>query len=86
MVLVFEVAVRITTPTQAFDVLREEQPQVFEKVYPVVGDVSHVRLGLSEEDQAFLVDNTDLVFHLAAAIRFDSPLRQVYILSVCMCG
>ena len=72
-----EVAVKITTPTQAFDVLREEQPQVFEKVYPVVGDVSHVRLGLSEDDQAFLVENTDLVFHLAATIRFDAPLRQV---------
>ena len=61
---------------QAFDVLREEQPQVFEKVYPVVGDVSHERLGLSEDDQAYLIENTDVVFHLAATIRFDAPLRQ----------
>eukprot|EP00731_Ephydatia_muelleri_P006211 Em0003g459a len=68
--------------SKAFDVLREEQPQVFEKVYPVVGDVSHVRLGLSEDDQAFLVENTDLVFHLAATIRFDAPLREALTLNV----
>ena len=65
----------LRTPTQAFDVLREEQPHVFEKVYPVVGDVSHEKLGLSDDDQAFLVENTDVVFHLAATIRFDAPLR-----------
>ena len=41
----------------------------------MVGDVSHEKLGLSDDDQAFLVENTDVVFHLAATIRFDAPLR-----------
>ena len=61
--------------TQVFDNLRNEQPAVFEKLLPVAGDLMEPRLGLSESDQQLLFQNVVVVFHLAATIKFDAPIR-----------
>ena len=65
--------------TQLFDTLRSEQPAVFDKVVPVAGDIMDPDMGLSKEDTQLLVENVAVVFHLAATIRFDAPLRYIYI-------
>ena len=65
----------VNTHTQVFDSLHREQPAVFEKLLPVAGDLMEPGLGLSENDQQLLIQNVAVVFHLAATIKFDAPLR-----------
>ena len=65
------------THTQVFENLHSEQPAVFEKLLPVAGDLMQPGLGLSESDQQLLINNAAVVFHLAATIKFDAPLRYV---------
>ncbi|CAG4948944.1 unnamed protein product [Parnassius apollo] len=58
-----------------FDRLRKEKPGVFEsKVFVIAGDASEVGLGLSEEDRALLVNRVNIIFHVAASVRFNDPL------------
>ena len=39
------------------------------------GDVSLPYLGLSPKDRIMLVENVNVVFHLAATVRFNEPLN-----------
>ncbi|CAH2101747.1 unnamed protein product [Euphydryas editha] len=62
--------------SHCFDRLRKERPGVFEsKVYFISGDVSEVGLGLSDEDRTLIVNKTHIIFHAAASVRFDDPLK-----------
>lgn len=58
-----------------FDNIRKIDPGLFNKVVPVSGDISCEKLGLSEEDQSTLISNVNVVFHLAATVRFDEPFN-----------
>ncbi|XP_013146638.1 PREDICTED: fatty acyl-CoA reductase 1-like [Papilio polytes] len=59
-----------------FDRLRQERPGLFEsKVFVVSGDASEIGLGLSVEDRALLVNRVNIIFHVAASVRFDDPLE-----------
>ena len=62
---------------QLFDLVREKQPDVAEKVKLVAGDLMEPDLGISAEDHARLADSVSIVFHAAAAVRFDETLRSV---------
>jgi len=53
-----------------------------EKLLPVLGDMTELRLGLSDEDYAFLVENVSVVFHVAASVRFDEPIKDATIMNV----
>ena len=46
-----------------------------EKILPVVGDITVPQLGLSSEDRQLLIDNVSIVFHSAASVKFDDPLK-----------
>ncbi|XP_070391759.1 fatty acyl-CoA reductase 1-like isoform X2 [Dermacentor albipictus] len=59
-----------------FEHLKQEQPEVFEKVTVLAGDLVQPDLGLSAYDRATLVDNVSVVFHSGAAIKFNEPLRK----------
>ncbi|OWR47189.1 fatty-acyl CoA reductase 1 [Danaus plexippus plexippus] len=62
--------------SHCFDRLRNERPGVFDsKVFFVAGDVSDIGLGLSEDDRAILLKQTQILFHVAASVRFDDPLK-----------
>ncbi|XP_066593728.1 putative fatty acyl-CoA reductase CG5065 isoform X2 [Prorops nasuta] len=58
-----------------FDRIRWECPTALSKIQPVKGDVSLGDLGLSEEDRAMLTQRVNIVFHSAATVRFDEPLK-----------
>jgi len=45
------------------------------KVHAVSGDITEEGLGLHDDEQAYLEDNINIVFHSAATIRFDEPLK-----------
>jgi len=53
-----------------------------EKLFPVLGDMTELRLGLSDGDYRFLVENVSVVFHVAASVRFDEPIRDATIMNV----
>jgi len=60
---------------QLFDNLRSEQPEFVSKVHAVSGDIAEDGLGLQDDQRAYLEDNINVVFHSAATIRFDEPLK-----------
>ncbi|XP_046743275.1 putative fatty acyl-CoA reductase CG5065 [Diprion similis] len=46
-----------------------------DKIYAIPGDVSQPELGISPEDRRLLQETVSVVFHVAATVRFDEPLR-----------
>jgi len=70
-------------PVQLFDKIKKEHPGVAEnKIIPVFGDLSEIRLGMSDDDYNLLVRNVSIVFHVAATVRFDEPIRDAIIKNV----
>ena len=45
------------------------------KVHPVEGDVSLPDLGLSPAHRTLLIESVNIVFHVAATVRFNEPLN-----------
>ena len=62
---------------QIFEKVKKEQPNFKEKFCPVNGDICQPGLGISQSDRETLENNVHVVFHSAATIRFDEPLRFV---------
>lgn len=48
-------------------------------MHAVTGDIVEEGLGLHDDQRAFLEDNIHIVFHSAATVRFDEPLRLVLV-------
>lgn len=68
---------------QLFDKIRTENPGVAEKkIIPILGDMAEIRLGISDDDYDMLVRNVSIVFHVAATVRFDEPIRDAIIKNV----
>ncbi|XP_063898594.1 fatty acyl-CoA reductase wat [Helicoverpa armigera] len=65
-----------------YDFLREKKPNFLEKLVPLEGDVADVRLGLSQEDWTLLTQEVETVFHMAATVRFDEPLKAAVVTNV----
>lgn len=62
------------TELPLFQPLRNHMPNVFHKLVPINGDVTELNLGLSNHDTNQL-KNVSIVFHSAASVRFDDPLK-----------
>lgn len=65
-----------------FDKLREEQPAFDDKIVAVNSDLKQAGLDLSKEDRDLLLERVNIVFHCAATIRFNEPLREAVQLNV----
>ncbi|XP_017096210.2 fatty acyl-CoA reductase wat [Drosophila bipectinata] len=74
---------RLTRLRQAtiFHVLAKERPQELDKLVAVPGDVSHPGLGIHPEWLAQM-KGVSVVYHCAATVRFDEPLRVALRLNV----
>ena len=59
---------------QIYDSVRTRDPSIFGKIHPIKSDVSLPDLGLSAEDRATLREKVNIVFHVAATVRFNEPL------------
>ena len=53
----------------------------YRKVIGIPGDVSEPDLGLSAENRKLLADRVTIVYHAAATIRFDEPLKRAVLLN-----
>ena len=50
-------------------------PEYKDKLEAIEGDLVLPAIGISSEDEKKLVDNVNIVFHSAATVRFDEPLK-----------
>nr|XP_016995501.2 putative fatty acyl-CoA reductase CG5065 [Drosophila takahashii] len=64
-----------------FSKLLEKNPGIVDKVRVVKGDLLEPDLGLSANDTT-LASNVEVVFHCAANVRFDQPLRPMVMMNV----
>ncbi|CAG4999545.1 unnamed protein product [Parnassius apollo] len=46
-----------------------------QKVVPIVGDISEPNLAVTEEDEKELREKVSIVFHMAATVKFNEPLK-----------
>lgn len=58
-----------------FDRIVRTRPELLEKIVPVYGDISLVNLGLSDEHLSRVMSETNIVFHMAATVNFEAPLK-----------
>ncbi|CAH1114014.1 unnamed protein product [Psylliodes chrysocephalus] len=59
-----------------FDTIRKENSAALNKIIPIIGDIEKVNFGLSEKDKATIIENVTIIFHCAASIRFDDPIKK----------
>ncbi|XP_003221440.1 fatty acyl-CoA reductase 1 isoform X1 [Anolis carolinensis] len=65
-----------------FDRVREECPNFHEKIKPISAELTHPNLAINPEDTAELLSEVNIVFHCAATVRFDEPLKHALLLNV----
>lgn len=58
-----------------FEKLKQENPKFRHKILPIFGDCMLPGLGISTDDRETLKKNVNIVFHVAATVRFDEKLR-----------
>ncbi|KPI92954.1 Putative fatty acyl-CoA reductase CG5065 [Papilio xuthus] len=64
-----------------FSRLREEKPESLSKIKHIIGDITVFNMGLTSHQEELLKKVT-VVFHLAATIRFDEPLKNALNINV----
>lgn len=58
-----------------FERIRAKNPEILNKLVCIPGDIKDPNIGLSDND-AKLLENVHIVFHVAATVRFNEPLRE----------
>uniref|UniRef100_A0A8B9ZMX1 Fatty acyl-CoA reductase n=1 Tax=Anas zonorhyncha TaxID=75864 RepID=A0A8B9ZMX1_9AVES len=59
-----------------FDRVREDCPNFHEKIKPINAELTQPKLAISAEDEEELLTRVNIVFHCAATVRFDEPLKH----------
>ncbi|KAJ8978355.1 hypothetical protein NQ317_002664 [Molorchus minor] len=70
------------TDVPLFDKLKEKYPENLKKLVPILGDVVELDLGLNPDDRKLLIKEVNIVYHIAASVRFDDSLRHAVIMNV----
>jgi len=65
-----------------FKHLKETNASSFKKVFAITGDITLPRLGMSDDDVDTVIENTSVIFHSAATVRFDEELRKSVTMNV----
>lgn len=67
---------------EVFEVMKSENPNYYSKVTCVEGDLTLDNLGLSPEDTQAIIENTQVIMHVAATVKFDEYLIDAYNINV----
>ncbi|XP_023935047.1 putative fatty acyl-CoA reductase CG5065 [Bicyclus anynana] len=59
-----------------FSRIREEKPHAMKKLVPVTGDIMYDELGIEKAQLEEIYDEVSIVFHFAASLRLEAPLRE----------
>lgn len=66
-----------------FDLVKKERgTDITNKVEAIPGDVSLSDLGISTKDRERITSEVEIIFHCAATVRFDEPLKKAALLNV----
>uniref|UniRef100_A0AAY4CA47 Fatty acyl-CoA reductase n=1 Tax=Denticeps clupeoides TaxID=299321 RepID=A0AAY4CA47_9TELE len=65
-----------------FDRVREDDPDFYQKIVPISSELTQPGLAISPQDAQKLASCINVVFHCAATIRFDEPLKHALQLNV----
>ncbi|XP_065077925.1 fatty acyl-CoA reductase wat-like [Ochlerotatus camptorhynchus] len=76
-----EARVKDLTDNPFFETLKKQNPTALAKLVPMFGDCMQLRLGMSDEDIRQL-QSVSVVFHLAASVRFNDPLKDAILTNV----
>jgi len=63
------------TNCKLFDIVSHMHPDYKSKLVGIQGDLLEPNLGISDEDRQILCKHVNIVFHSAATVRFDEPLK-----------
>lgn len=66
---------------QLFDRLRSLRPNDCKKIVPIQGDVLFEDLGISSKDMNTLAEEVSVVFHFAATLRLEAPLKDCVVMN-----
>lgn len=58
-----------------FKRIKDEKPEAFEKIIPISGEITLPNLGMSSHDCNMVIRETNIIFHMAATVNFNAPLR-----------
>lgn len=58
----------------------EKKEHLLSKIIPIAGDVAELGLAMATEDRTRM-ENVSLVFHVAASVRFDDPLKEAILMN-----
>ncbi|KAF8356166.1 hypothetical protein PRIPAC_97789 [Pristionchus pacificus] len=72
----------IHTKSEIFNRTRADCPETIAKVFPVEGDITIDDLGLSEENLKRVLEETSVVIHCAATVRFNDTLKSAIELNI----
>ncbi|CAG4949093.1 unnamed protein product [Parnassius apollo] len=64
-----------------FDELRKEKPNFADKISIIQGDISEIRLGMSDEDWNTVSNQVHVIFHIAANVRFDVQIKTALLMN-----
>ncbi|VEN48883.1 unnamed protein product [Callosobruchus maculatus] len=67
---------------EIFDTLRKERPKFKHQVQIISGDCATAGLGVSIKDRQTLISNVNILFNVAATVRFDENLKTAYAINV----
>ncbi|XP_020298170.1 putative fatty acyl-CoA reductase CG5065 [Pseudomyrmex gracilis] len=62
--------------TPLFQRLQEQKAQIFKKVIPLNGDILSDNLGLTTVQRECLIQEVNVVFHLAASLRLEAKMKD----------
>ncbi|XP_055383701.1 fatty acyl-CoA reductase 1-like [Condylostylus longicornis] len=60
-----------------FNIIREKDPDQLKKVRLIEAELKKASLELKPEDEELLINNCQLVFHVAASVQFDKHLHDI---------
>lgn len=58
-----------------FKRINEEKPDVLNKIIPVFGDITHPNFGLSDDQSAKVIKESEIMFHMAASLKLEATLK-----------
>ncbi|XP_074030221.1 putative fatty acyl-CoA reductase CG5065 [Leptinotarsa decemlineata] len=62
-----------------FNKVREHNPDALKKLKPVSGDISLQNLGMGTTELSLILEQTNIVFHSAATVKFNEDLKNAII-------
>lgn len=63
------------TNCKLFEKVKKLHPDYKRKLIAINGDLTESELGISQSDRETLVNNVNIVYHSAATVRFDEPMK-----------